>query len=284
MYKNMINNDESKIKENNSMAVRRIVAAIIVFLIPTLINSVMNFLENITGSEYNYKGCLTEIDNIDYFIELYEQEEELKDKIEKENTLNTYNSLQVKESELIKDNISRTTGGDGIFLGKKYNLTKSQLNVIAKICQAEQGNSKGSAWEAALMANRYELYGKKYGSLYSYVLTSRWWGPANTGSYTKQKLKTANLNAVRSVLVDGHRPIPLYIIEHDWTGDLTKLVTNGKTTYNFKNLNAYVKDKTVIYNKYGAKYIYYGHPTKTSDAFGYTSSAKKKVQKMQSTS
>ncbi len=288
MYKNMISNDESKIKENNSMAVKRIIAAIIVFLIPTLVNSVMAFIENVMSDDYNYRGCLTEIDNIDYFIELQEKEEELKEQTEKEDIINTYNSLQVQEAELIKNNAT-TISSEGGFLGKKYKLSDSQLKVIAKICQAEQGTAKGAAWEASLMANRYELWGKKYGSFYVYVLTSKWWAPAKNGTYAKIKLKPAVLNSVKQVLVEGQRLLPLYIDQHGWVGDLYKLVVNGKTITgrsNMKKHSNYIRDVTKIYSIYaeGSYYVYYAHPRtdKEADPFGYSPAAKRKVKKMES--
>ena len=36
-------------------------------------------------------------------------------------------------------------------------------------------------------------------------------------------------------------------------------------------------DETIIYNKMGAIYTYYTHPTSTSDPFGYTESAKNRI-------
>ena len=41
------------------------------------------------------------------------------------------------------------------------------------------------------------------------------------------------------------------------------------------SLSAYVKNKTVMKNRYGATYTFYCFPTSKSDPFGYTSEAKR---------
>ena len=84
------------------------------------------------------------------------------------------------------------------------------------------------------MANRYELEiikesKWKNGSIYDYVMNSGWWAPANKGTYKSVDLKSDVLSAVREVLIDGQRTLPFYVDEHDWVGDLEKIVTNGKT-------------------------------------------------------
>ncbi len=299
MYRNMIEQDEGKRKENINNAIRRIVAGIIVFLVPTLINLVMGFIENMLGNTYDYKGCLADIDNINYYIELNKKEEELKELEEKEKNLKEYNKYKEAALELIKKNLSReappttsapsgntssgTTTVSSIGLGTKYKLSDSELRDIAKICYKEQGTETGAAWEASLMANRYELYGSSYGSLYNYVMKCRWWAPANSGSYKSVNLGNSILNAVRQVLVEGQRPISLYVDEHDWTGDLTKLSNNGTNIYNsFNKRSNYKPNVTIIYNKYGAVYTYYGHANDYSDPFGYTNNAKKIVSSLNS--
>ncbi len=295
MYKNMIIKDESKRKENANIAIRRIVASVIVFLVPTMVNLVMSLIENTTGQTYDYKGCLSDIENINYYIELSNKEEELKELEDKEKALNEYEKCKQEALELVKNNLSRnkpptsssggsTTTVSSTSIGKKYNLSNSELSDIAKICYKEQGTPTGAAWEASLMANRYELYGASYGSLYNYVMKCRWWAPANSGSYKSVNLSDSVLNAVKQVLVNGQRPISLYVDEHDWTGDLKKLSNNGKDIYNFNNKSNYKPNVTIIYNKYGAVYTYYGHANDSSDPFGYTDNAKKIVSSLNSRS
>ena len=96
------------------------------------------------------------------------------------------------------------------------------------------------------------------------------------------------LKAVKDVLVNGNRTLPLYVDEHDCIScgsygfDINKIKVNGKTITDHSwllNKSNYIKDKTVIYNKYGAVYTFYSFPTSTSDPFGYTTYAKNKVDK-----
>ena len=178
---------------------------------------------------------------------------------------------------------------DGKFLGQKYKLSEKELKDIAKICQAEQGTPGGAAKEASLMANKYELLSKdskyKNKGLHYYVLNCDWWAPAKKGTYSSVKLKPNVLEAVRKVLVDGQRVFPLYIDDHDWLGDISRITVNGKSYSgrdNLRNRKLYVQDKTRIYNIYGSVYIYWthAHGGKDADPFGYKPATKKKVEAM----
>ena len=171
---------------------------------------------------------------------------------------------------------------------RKYSLTEKEYKGLAKVCQREQGNAKGAAAEASLMANRFELYGKNNGngtSLYNYVRSGGWWG---NNSSTMDNWKSVNKDiakAVKDVLVNGKRTVPRYVDEHDCIDcggsfDVVKIVTNGKTITSHSELvkhSNYKQAKTIIYNRYSAKYTFYTFPTKYSDPFGYTSTAYKKV-------
>ena len=281
-YKNLFINDETKQIENRNNAIRRIVAAIIIFLVPTLVNSFIYIVDDLTGTSSDYRGCLASIENIDYYIDLASKEQALKEQIEKEAGSAEYQKTKERLNNLINNNKTNTNNANGEVLGKKYNLSENELKDIAKICQREQGSAKGAAWEASLMANRFELFGSKYGNLHNYVLNCKWWAPANNGSYKTTNLKSDVLNSVRQVLINGQRQVPLYVDEHDWTGDITKIVTNGKTQSGnaIKNHSNFKKDTTVIYNRMGAIYTYFGHATASSDPFGYTKTAKNKVDSM----
>ena len=162
-----------------------------------------------------------------------------------------------------------------IFKGTKYDLTATELKKLARLCDQEQGSVAGCAAEASLMANLYELVGKSYGSLYSYVRNGKWFSQAaywmDNGSCTSSELA-----AVKDVLVNGNRTVPLYIDEHDCFEDIEYIKVNGKK-YTYKNNKAqvknksnYIKDKTIIRNNYDSTYTFYCFPAPGADPFGYT--------------
>ena len=161
------------------------------------------------------------------------------------------------------------------FKGTKYNLTATQLKKLARLCDQEQGSVAGCAAEASLMANLYELVGKSFGSLYNYVRNGKWFANApyymDNGSCT-----AAELAAVKNVLVNGNRTVPLYIDEHDAFDDIEYIKVNGKKyTYEdnkaqVKNKANYIKDKTIIRNNFDSTYTFYCFPAPGADPFGYT--------------
>jgi len=161
------------------------------------------------------------------------------------------------------------------YKGTKYNLTATQLKKLARLCDREQGSVAGCAAEASLMANLYELVGKSYGSLYDYVRNGKWFSRAaywmDNGSATQKEI-----DAVRDVLVNGNRTVPLYIDEHDAYEDIQYIKVNGKTyTYKdnkaqVKNQSNYIKGKTIIRNNFKSTYTFYCFPAVGADPFGYT--------------
>ena len=56
----------------------------------------------------------------------------------------------------------------------KYDLSETELIEITRLCQQEQCSLEGTAAEASLMANRYELCNSGYSTLYSYIKNSGW--------------------------------------------------------------------------------------------------------------
>ncbi len=171
--------------------------------------------------------------------------------------------------------ISTSTGGgiiqgNGIFT--KFELTEDQLKGLAYLCQREQGNAKGAAAEASLIANRYDLYCKdKSKNLYDYVRDAGWWAHAKAFLNKKGPLEKGVLEAVRAVLVNGKRTLPQYVDEHDYLGDISSVTNNGANV-NKKEKSLYQKDVSIIHNRFGGKYTFYSFPDISSDPFGYTSS------------
>lgn len=152
-----------------------------------------------------------------------------------------------------------------------FNLSETELKKIASLCQQEQGSAKGAAAEASLMANRFELYGSKFSSVYDYARNSGWF--AKAGTYMdKMNATDAVLEAVRNVLIYGKRTVPGYIDEHDCFSDLSSCINNG-SAITITNRSQYKQFVTIINNKYGSTYTFYCFPTSSSDPFGYISQA-----------
>ncbi len=159
----------------------------------------------------------------------------------------------------------------GVF--NTYNLTETELIKIASLCQQEQGTAKGAAAEASLMANRFEMYGSKFSSVYDYARNSGWF--AKAGTYMdKMNATDAVIEAVRNVLIYGKRTLPGYIDEHDCFSDL-KSCTNNGVGITITNRSQYKQFVTIINNVYGSKYTFYCFPTSSSDPFGYISETKR---------
>lgn len=146
---------------------------------------------------------------------------------------------------------------------KAYTLTAEQLKGIANLCYQEQGSVPGAAAEASLMCNLFEKQ-KKYTSLYDYVRDGGWF--AHAGFYMDNGESPDSVAAaVRDVIINGNRTLPDYIDEHDCLSDIESISTGNKN-----NRSAYVKDRTIIRNKYGSVYTFYCFPAPASDPFGYT--------------
>ena len=159
------------------------------------------------------------------------------------------------------------------YKGTKYSLTAIQLKKLARLCDQEQGSVAGCAAEASLMANLYELVGyKKYKSLYEYVRNGGWFYRAahymDNGSYTASQLA-----AVKDVLVNGNRTVPLYVDEHDCFSDIKSATNNGKFI-TVTDRSAYKQNVTIIKNRYGSTYTFWSFPAPGSDPFGYTDNAR----------
>ena len=142
-------------------------------------------------------------------------------------------------------------------------MTRNQLEQIARLCVQEQGGSEaGVKGEASLMAN---LARKRGRDIYDYVRNSGWFSKAaywmQYGSATQEQV-----DWVADVLINGHATLPPYVDEHDCFSDIAWISTGA-----VRDRSAYIKDKTVIRNRYGSTYTFWGFLHEHSDPFGYTS-------------
>ena len=146
-----------------------------------------------------------------------------------------------------------------------YDLSVEELSGIARLCQQEQGTLEGSAAEASLMANRYELYGQNnYNSIYNYVRNCGWFYNSAYYMSLTSSLDPEIYDIVKQVLMDGKRTLPKYVDEHDYIGDINFITTGNKWQQ-----SDYIPFETMIYNGHGS-YGFYDFPG-GSDPFGYTS-------------
>ena len=280
----MMNPEEKKLIARLKNA---FLATIIIYMIPVFINVTMYML----GYNYEISACWNNAIEVDYNPHYIKDSTEDKivqniftdpSEYEKGNKNNNGSSSNNSSSNNNQDFSNMpdtiTVSGTGNFT--KYVLTDMQLKQITAIALHEQGTPKGAAAEASLMANRFELYGSKYGTggtgLVNYIRTCKWFANAERNMNDLKIVTKDAYNAVKKVLVEGKRTLPKYIDEHDCFSDLTSVTTNGKAI-EIKNRGSYKAFNTIIKNRYGATYTFYSFPDTRSDPFGYTS-AKKRQQ------
>ena len=257
-------------------------AAVIIFMIPLSINVLMSLL----GYNFEISACwnnaITANYNPNYIKDSTEDKvtksiiQDPNDYEKGENNTTNNNSNNSTSENYTSQQSTIEVSGKGNF--PKYQLTETQLKQITALAIHEQGTAKGAAAEASLMANRFELYGKKYGSgangLVNYVANSKWFANAEKNMSDYKVITSSAYNAVKKVLVDGKRTLPKYVDEHDCFSDLTSVKTNGSQITK-TNRSMYKSFNTIIKNRYGATYTFYSFPDSKSDPFGYTSAQKR---------
>ena len=163
---------------------------------------------------------------------------------------------------------------------KKYELSEDKLIKIAKLCVQEQGTLKGIKAEASLAANILETstyYPKMFGNdIYSFMRYSGWF--SNASYYMDNgKATDEQVAAIKDVLVFANRTLPQYVDEHDCFSDIVSTSNYGKP-FNKRDRSKYIKDVTVITNRYGSIYTFYCFPDVKADPFGYIHKPKSSVE------
>ena len=151
---------------------------------------------------------------------------------------------------------------------RKYDLSDKEIEGLANLALQEQGSIDGACAELSLMANLFEQQ-SRYNTLYEYVRNGGWFSRAahwmdngNAGETYRQY--------ARYVLKNGLRTVPSAVNEHDCFSDIKSISTGA-----VRDRSDYVRDKTVIKNRYGSTYTFYCFPTSGSDPFGYTRKGEK---------
>ncbi len=291
LSKAVLSSDESAMQQNLKMVGKRLLSAVIFFMVPTISKFAVNLVSDTAVSDYTL--CLTNTENIAY----YEALEETKKKIEQEKNKEWYPSLGndgnfVKRVlTLAKGKKVESSSSSGTYNGQTYNLSDSQINYLAGVALCEQGSLEGVSAEASLMANLFELKGSSFGTgasgLYNYVSNGKWFSCRSKPESPSSQMQ----DEVKKVLVLGQRSLPLYVDEHDcWFCNSNNYCSNGimgdictvggKSGKSFITTRSnYVRDKTVISNVYGSTYTFYSFPSSNSDPFGYTQESYNKIKK-----
>lgn len=287
--KGVITNDE---KNNKVMSIvtKRLIYAVVIFLLPETIFGLFNtLLADQTDESYacwKYAGEAS-IEDVRDIMEA--QEEALAKQIEETNeelaqkAKEKMAAMNYFKNSVLTLSSSSSSSTDGTYMGQTYDLTDEELRGIANLCQHEQGSPEGAAAEASLMANRFELYGVPYANLFKYVENAGWWANAKKHVNNPSEAREEIVDAVKEVLVLGKRTLPLYVDEHDciycgsYGYDIISAVNNG-VSIDVNDRDKYISDVTILKNRYGATYTFYSFPTENSDPFGYTETAKNKVE------
>ena len=312
-FKGIIN-DEEKVSKQFIFSLKRIINVIGLFLVPTFVSFFMHFVSDLEFFSGDYAACLKNTSNVSYYTEKYEAMVKLEEeKIEALRQQQLEESQYRKELEKLKKihvvggAVNKKNGdtSTSVTVGQSFNLTDTQVRNLTAVCIAEQGaNKSGVAGEASLMANLYDGEGKDYSSVYDYVYNSEWFSSYSTNNHALNEVTDELFGAVKDVLVNGNRTLPLYINEHDcWfcaehngkrcnngnKGDICYLsngAQNLSSASDIKNRSNYVKDKTKVYTYYkqnessaSEKYFtFYTFLSDNSDPFGYTEAYYKKIK------
>lgn len=147
--------------------------------------------------------------------------------------------------------------------GTKYEISDEGLKYLAFIAYREQGSIEGAKLEISLIVNLFEspAYKGKYPDIVSFVKQSGWFGTAKQNyNYPGDDY----YNVAESIIRNGDRYLPSNVVEHDCLSDITSISTGS-----VNNRSDYIPGKTIINNRYGAKYVFVGFAPNGGDPFGY---------------
>ena len=175
-----------------------------------------------------------------------------------------YNKYNIPVSETL-DGENKVSGNvlvvdEPIGIGTKYSLTDEEYAYLAWMAKKEQGSLAGAKLELSLMVNLYEKHKSKYKSVADYVRNGHWFSNPNSYNYPGEEY----IQAAKEVVGEGKRYLTSNIVEHDWVNDITSISTGS-----VKNRSDYIPGKTIINNKFGARYVFIGFAPNNGDPFGY---------------
>ena len=276
----------------------RIVAGIMIFFLPSIIDTFMGFVNGYSDAQNTYSTCIENSKNLNYYKDLKEEKIAIKKKERQEARAAAEKQRKEQENAAIaamktKETYNSNTTTDGTFILTKHEISDADIAYIASVSLCEQGKEEGVAAEASQIVNRYELYGKSSETIKQYIIRSKWWQCANDGS--KRKATEESKSAVKNVIALGNRVLPPYVDEQDCpsckcsnycsNGLCVCSVTTNGTTHTapseIKSHDTYVQDKSRVVNDWKENYTYYTHACSGDcDIFGYTDSALERYKKL----
>ena len=281
IYKTVMQNDDNMMKDLVRNSVTKLIIGISIFFIPTIVYSFVGLINDTVDTDVDMYTCLQNVENIDYYKELYE---------EAQSTLTTPFKVTVPSLEIIKTTEPDLEDNNVVF-GQTYSVSKRELYYLTGVAMHENGSggAKGIMAEISFILNMYEidqsLNRYRYSSLEDYVKNRHWWSSYDWEDDSGTEYPTESLmSAAKSVLEGGNRSFPFYVNEHDCIKcrtcdkctdkdyDILKIEVNGRVITDkneLLNKANYIKDKTIIYNRYGAVYTFYSFPCNSCDPFGY---------------
>lgn len=161
-------------------------------------------------------------------------------------------------------------------MSKTYDLTDKQIRELANVFHTEQGNVAGVKACASHACNYLEKWkANVYKSPYEAVLYSGWWGSEslNRQRFAADVASSAEIKGCSEVIREGKRTLPEYCDEYDWLYDITSATNNG-IAISVLDRHQYVKDVTVVKNRFGSTWTFYCFPDGADgicDPFGYIS-------------
>lgn len=311
LFKALIKGEDNGTKEVN-LSIKRLINLVFMFLVPTFIGVVMQFVNDLELFNGDYAACLRNTSNVKEYSLRYDAL--AKEEEEKRETNRQY--LYTKEEweaylESKRPHYSSVPNEKAIssFVGQTFDLTDDEIKFLASVCIGEQGSSKsGVSGEASLIANVYEKEcGNCNKTLVNWVKTGGWFSSDTIGGQELGSVTNEHKEIVRDILVNGNRTLPLYIDEHDcWNcvvhdkkekkycnngnkGDICFIEFNGVKYSDMSQITKrdnYERDKTKIYSYYteddhgdDAYYTFYTFLNDHSDPFGYTKAYYNKITK-----
>ena len=219
--------------------------------------------ELLRNKNLDIQNNLVNVQYLDIFSEIEDDYSMWSDGIHYNDTtsMDIYNITNelVKESIITKEDTSVLT----------YDISEDEVYKIAKLCYREQGsNINGFSAEASLLCNLTDK--SKYSNPWSYAVNSGWFGKnvENKIADLKYTPSEEKLQAIRDIVINGNRTLPINVVEHDCLSDIVSVTNNGEK-FDKTDRSQYIPNVTTITNRFGATYIFYAFPAEDSDPFGY---------------
>lgn len=213
-----------------------------------------NIVQEVSSLESDFSAIETQYQSIGNYLQDANATYKTGDK-DANSILNPTGSTKLSDGNVID-----TT--NPVAKANPYNLSDDDLKHLAYVAYREQGSVEGAKIELSLMANLYEKNKNKYSNVRDYVDNSGWFASGSRTGY--EYPGDSYYDAAKEVLNDGNRYVPTNVVEHDCLSDITN-VENG----DINDRSSFVPGKTILSNRYGAKYVFVGFAPNGGDPFGY---------------